>query len=191
MNGMNQGDFLLDLFENLWDTYAVKKERNISSKATRPPSTKSHSVQEGERVVAPVISMEGEGVVPPVRTMEGESVVPPVISMEGEGVVPPVISMEGEGVVPSVISMEGPPEDKTPADTEQKQQKPASKQTEKATDSTPLSELARELSAPNRMKQKAWLTQAVVAKELLSTPAERRKARHERMLRRLRRQRGE
>lgn len=179
MNGMNQGDFLLDLFENLWDTYAVKKERNTSSKATRPPSTKSHSVQEGERVVAPVISMEGEGVVPPVRTMEGESVVAPVISMEGEGVVPPVISMEG------------PPEDKTPADTEQKQQKPASKQTEKAIDSTPLSELARELSAPNRMKQKAWLTQAVVAKELLSTPAERRKARHERMLRRLRRQRGE
>lgn len=179
MNGMNQGDFLLDLFNELWNTYAVKKERNTSSKTSHPPKAKARSGHEGEHVVAPVISMEGEVVVPPVLTMEGESVVPPVISMEGEGVVPPVISMEG------------PPEEKTPADTKQKRQKPASKQTEKATDSTPFSEFARKLPALNRMEQKAWLTQAVVAKELLSTPAERRKARHERMLRRLHRQRGE
>lgn len=167
MNGMKQSDFLLDLFDELWNTYAVKKAQNPSSKASHHPTTKPRSVHEGERIV------------------------PPVISMEGEGIVPPVISMEGEGVVPSVISMEGPPEEPVAEDKDKRKQNAVSKRTEEVPCSPPLPRLARELSTPNGTERRAWLTQAVVAKELLSTPAERRKARHERMMRRLHRQRGE
>ena len=191
MNGMKQGDFLLDLFDEFWNSHAIKKTPKASSKVSRDSSKKSRSLQEGERIVPPVISMEGEGIVPPVISMEGEGVIPPVISMEGEGVIPPVISMEGEGVVPPVISMEGPPEEPVAEEKSKRKENAVPKRTEEVPCSLPLPSLAREMSAPNGTERRAWLTQAVVAKELLSTPAERRKARHERMMRRLHRQRGE
>lgn len=179
MNGMKQGDFLLDLFDEFWNSHAIKKTPKASSKVSRDSSKKSRSLHEGERIVPPVISMEGEGIVPPV------------ISMEGEGIVPPVISMEGEGVVPPVISMEGPPEEPAAKAKDEREQNAVPKRTEEVSCSPPLPRLARELSTPNGTERKVWLTQAVVAKELLSTPTERRKARHERMMRRLHRQRGE
>lgn len=179
MNGRNQGDFLLDFFDEFWNKHAIKKTPNASSKVSRNTSKKSQQSLEGKRIIPPVISMEGEGIVPPV------------ISMEGERAVPPVISMEGERAVPPVVSMEGPPEEPTAGAEDERKRKSVSKQTEEVPCSLPLPGLARELSAPNGMERRAWLTQAVVAKELLSTPAERRKARHERMMRRLHRQRGE
>lgn len=179
MNGRNQGDFLLDFFDEFWNKHAIKKTPNASSKVSRNTSKKSQQSLEGKRIIPPVISMEGEGIVPPV------------ISMEGERAVPPVISMEGEGVVPPVISMEGPPEEPMAEDKDKRKQNAVPKRTEEVSCSPPLPSLARELSAPNEMERRAWLTQAVVAKELLSTPAERRKARHERMMRRLYRRRGE
>lgn len=113
-------------------------------------------------------------------------------SLEGEGVVPPVKSLEGEGVVPPVQSMEGPPEEEKarPAKVDREEEKDVL-QTKEGEYVPPLLRLVYARMAQKKGRQNAWLAQAIVAKELLSTPYERRRARQDRMVRRLRRQRGE
>ena len=113
------------------------------------------------------------------------------ISMEGEGVVASVRSMEGEDAVPPVISMEGPPEEDVEVGVLDAQQKEAQRTEIEALSSSSPSSLVRALAATDREVQREHLRQAVVLREVISTPFDRRRERYERMRRRVRRQRGE
>lgn len=113
------------------------------------------------------------------------------ISMEGEGVVASVRSMEGEDAVPPVISMEGPPEEDVEVGVLDAQQKEAQRTEIEALSSSSPSSLVRALAATDREVQREHLRQAVVLREVMSTPFDRRRERYERMRRRVRRKRGE
>lgn len=167
MNRNNRQDVLAELILSLLGGTFTKESSAASPEKTKKKTDTSRSAEKNKQSTSRTISMEGEGVVAPVRSMEGEDAVPPVISMEG----PPEEDVE-EGVL----------------DAEQKE----AQRTEIEALSSPLpSSLVRALAATDRDVQREHLRQAVVLREVISTPFDRRRERYERMRRRVRRQRGE
>lgn len=167
MNRNDKQDALAELILSLLGGTFTKKSSAALRETTKNKINTSRSSEKKKHSASRTISMEGEGVVASVRSMEGEDAVPPVISMEG----PPEEDVEG-GVLDA-------------------QQKEAQRTEIEALSSPSPSSLVRALAATDREVQREHLRQAVVLKEVMSTPFDRRRERNERMRRRVRRQRGE
>lgn len=167
MNRNNRQDVLAELILSFLGGTFTKESSAASPEKTKKKTDTSRSAEKNKQSASRTISMEGEGVVAPVRSMEGEDAVPPVISMEG------------------------PPEEDVEVGVLDAEQKEAQRTEIEALSSSSPSSLVRALAATDREVQREHLRQAVVLREVISTPFDRRRERYERMRRRVRRQRGE